>query len=304
MTPEAERLVMEKVQDINAEGTAFSNVFAGEGNLDFTDRRVEMMQVLKEGLLGTPHGSQGGWDERSRTAESIKSSWAKNARKTKKGTVHFNIVGRIRGKDKGEFKMHKSQYVGDDGGEGLNRYPRNNMAVIIDISNYKELPYSEPDKTEHNRTFKPNDHDVFKQIKPNNPDYARYRGYVDDQDKMIPTEEYGFVASFRVPPRNFKGIVFNAATRLTQAEINREPSEFYRSILRLNPYHGHANAIVRQKRVIEIRDMMFETYKEQPELLMPIYDIQGNLCWPIQMSYEGVKKFVAERDAKKPEGSK
>jgi hypothetical protein len=33
--------------------------------------------------------------------------------------------------------------------------------------------------------------------------------------------------------------------------------------------------------------------------IVPIYDSEGNLLWPKQMSYEEVKKFVAEREAKK-----
>lgn len=43
-----------------------------------------------------------------------------------------------------------------------------------------------------------------------------------------------------------------------------------------------------------------ERLKKQPDgNFAPLYDNTGNMLWPKQMSYEGVKAFVAERDAKK-----
>ncbi len=48
-----------------------------------------------------------------------------------------------------------------------------------------------------------------------------------------------------------------------------------------------------------IKEIEREIYKYKEKLLLPIYDIKGNLLWPKQMSYEEVKKFVAEREAKK-----
>jgi hypothetical protein len=41
---------------------------------------------------------------------------------------------------------------------------------------------------------------------------------------------------------------------------------------------------------------MLDVFKDRANLLLPIYDLVGNLLWPKQMSYEEVKKFVAERD--------
>ena len=41
--------------------------------------------------------------------------------------------------------------------------------------------------------------------------------------------------------------------------------------------------------------------KDKLDRLVPIYDKQGNLLWPKQMSYEEVKEFVAQCDAKDSE---
>ena len=54
-------------------------------------------------------------------------------------------------------------------------------------------------------------------------------------------------------------------------------------------------------RAQEIATIMQEEYKNKQELNLPIYDVDGNLYWPKQMTYEEVKKFVAERDKDKKE---
>ena len=48
-----------------------------------------------------------------------------------------------------------------------------------------------------------------------------------------------------------------------------------------------------------ITNKMTSLFKSQPELSRPIYDINGNLLWPRQMTHEEVRQFVAERDSKK-----
>lgn len=48
-----------------------------------------------------------------------------------------------------------------------------------------------------------------------------------------------------------------------------------------------------------IASKMIEIDKDKPQNLLPIYDSDGNLLWPKQMSYAEVKKFVEEMDRKK-----
>ena len=49
-------------------------------------------------------------------------------------------------------------------------------------------------------------------------------------------------------------------------------------------------------RASEIGKIELELDKEKPHLINPIYDVNGNLLWPKQMSYEEVKTFVSEKD--------
>lgn len=44
---------------------------------------------------------------------------------------------------------------------------------------------------------------------------------------------------------------------------------------------------------------MIQMAKKHPERALPIYNTDGDLLWPKQMSYKEVKAFVAQRDAKK-----
>ena len=95
-----------------------------------------------------------------------------------------------------------------------------------------------------------------------------------------PDPDYGYELRFRVAPRNFTGIIFNLKD-LVFKEAARDEN----------------NA----KRAKEIAEVLQETYKDKPQLILPIYDVYGNLYWPKQMSYKEVKKFVEERNKSKKE---
>ena len=43
---------------------------------------------------------------------------------------------------------------------------------------------------------------------------------------------------------------------------------------------------------------MKAVFRSKQDRIVPVYDTHGNLLWPKQMSYEEVKKYVAEREAK------
>ena len=73
-------------------------------------------------------------------------------------------------------------------------------------------------------------------------------------------EEIGFALPYRVAPRRFNGIVIN--------NCNDE---------RLIPM---------------VKGNMLEIYKDKPELMLPIYNMDGDLLWPKQMPYKEIKKLV------------
>ena len=87
----------------------------------------------------------------------------------------------------------------------------------------------------------------------------------------MPHTEYGFVLSPRVSPRRFEGLVLQADSELMQ-QITRQLSEI---ITKVN--------------------------KDKPERIIPIYDKNGNLLWPKQMTHEEIKALVGERDKNKKE---
>lgn len=61
------------------------------------------------------------------------------------------------------------------------------------------------------------------------------------------------------------------------------------------------NAIICPKKFYNLVVDEADHYYQESKNIVCIYDTDGNLLWPKRMSYEEVKKFVAERDAKKQE---
>ncbi len=94
-----------------------------------------------------------------------------------------------------------------------------------------------------------------------------YPRLVSKEGLVQPSSEYGFVLSYRIAPRLFKGFV------LSQDHM--------------------------EKATARLEKIMRETCKDDKESLIPIYNKQGDLLWPKQMSYEDVKKFVAEKKKEK-----
>ncbi|HLC71612.1 MAG TPA: hypothetical protein VJI32_06375, partial [Candidatus Nanoarchaeia archaeon] len=100
---------------------------------------------------------------------------------------------------------------------------------------------------------------------PNHPDIR------DSKDgKTTVDSEFGFVLGGRVAPRKFTGIL------LHPTKYGRHLKDYY------------------------LIDEWLRGIKEINDTL-PVYDCFGNLLWPKEMSYEEVKQFVAEREAKKKE---
>ena len=105
----------------------------------------------------------------------------------------------------------------------------------------------------------------------------------DDQGN--PVSEAGFILCHRVAPRLFSGIVLSPGK---ENPVKGEGAG--RNFIEDTDYAPHVQKIV---------DEMMEADKEKPELLVPIYDLYGNLLWPKQMPYEEVKKLVADREKEK-----
>lgn len=294
LSPEVVEKIMEKVQDIDEKGIAYSVVHTGKNIYEWADweglegsekemfiKKEEaqekecssgvLKKIFTEGLLGGPQG-----------AGITKEKWAIDIKK-KPLMVHFNIAGRAREHFENQYReIAQSNYV------RTFKYKRGSITVLFDINHFKEVePRCERLK---NRTFSVNDlysvfiygeqtakhrHELwrekFGELKPGDSEILKFSVFkamrkenlIDEEGRPKAHTEYGFELANRVPPRYFTGIIDD-----------------------YGPAENIANLLKEKKNFI------------------PIYNKRGDLLWPKKMSYEEVKKFVAKRDKKKEENEK
>jgi hypothetical protein len=286
LTPEIEELIMAKVQDIVKYGVAFSRCarFAKRreikerGREETANRDNEQMEkiksVLNSGLLGRALTK-----EYNKTPDKdLKTIWAENVRKNRDAVIHFNIVGRSTG-------LKEDLGGTGPGGLGLKSFysGEGSVSVIFDLTGFRDtsasftsqFPYDDMyHHTEHFKSFPGETHTY----RTNSP--SEYSGWKrGDAGYLESTAEFGFVAYHRIAPQRFRGLFLDRSRDEESKTWHVQDSEI--------------------KRLVQI---MTEVYKEHPDQLLPVYDNNGNLLWPKQMSYEEVKAFVEERDKSKTEG--
>jgi len=103
-------------------------------------------------------------------------------------------------------------------------------------------------------------------------DLGEFKSAVNKRGESMVDEETGFYLSPRIAPRNFKGFVMNLLGDLSEE--------------------------AKKTRVTAVVEMQKKVFQDKPELFIPIYDSIGNLLWPKKMSYKEVKKFVEEKTKK------
>ncbi len=295
LSPEIIEKIMEKVQDIDQKGTGYHALSDNE----------KLRSVLQDGLLG---------QEMHPNKSNIKlgKKWAKAVRKTHKSFVHFNIVGRaVLNQD--TKLSHDKQHLSEKREIGKSYYMGvpGKLAIMFDIGNYKELTgVGLPGEKSRGKSKS------FRM--------AFYPESIDKEGLPKPHSEYGFVISYRIAPRFFKGIVLYPGRESTEEEIRKELAKrkksyegykkrgkpFYypqisesyfdeekeRNYVKFMGTKEDENYLPHVKKLTQA---MMDVDKDKPERLIPIYDVYGNLWWPKQMSYEEVKKFVEERGKNK-----
>lgn len=306
LSPEVIEMIMNKVQDIERPGIAFSVI----KNIKFED-------VIKEGLLGSYEMPTKGM-----STDINKEDWAKRARKDRNSNVYFNITGRMAGK--------KSQSIRSSYWVSHSKLQQNNIIILFNISKFKEefpiFDRRDETKKSNNHTYRPiltyTGHQIeiieklFGQNKgleksregyDNNFDEGWYtrrsewekriRAFVEnisEEDKakvigqMDPDDENGFALSHRVSPRYFQGIV---ADFICDEDWESRARDHRRT-------YGY-NYPLFEDRVKPYLKLLLSENINHPERLVPIYDTFGNLFWPQKMSHEEVKKFVDEIDKNK-----
>jgi hypothetical protein len=228
--------------------------------------RGEIETIFQNGLLGQNR------ENRDRCQIADRKSWANEIRKNKKGVVFFNITGRS-DKELDRLNSGKSEEDTEISYSYFVRPQRKGTCYVIlfDISNFKEEGLDA--KKLGSKKYKP-DNVSGRDVEMG---YEDWKDTGFDPEKYFPysriNTEYGYVLSFRVAPKFFEGIVIKPSGPETKHKENM--STEVQKVLKLMA--GNKN------------------------VLLPIYDVHGNLLWPKQMNYEEVKKFVTEREKQKEE---
>ncbi len=276
LTPEQIEVIMEKVQDIDECGIAFS-VLPKRPDFDIES-------VFQDGLLGTSLKEHDGCAGHKITRK----EWI-TLREKQDAAVHFNIVGRM---DNSWLRRRLRDNPAEDIASSYWMRP-GKIAILFDISTMKELlPSGYRTDQQNANTFRgahgygdlvqtigwevvnrleelPRDTPMADpRVQEIIEDLREYEPYCDIPASCIIDQpsDTGFIACHRIKPAQFRGIVIHESELLC----------------------GTVNS-------------MRSSYADRSEKLLPVYDKDGNLLWPKKMSYEEVQEFVAQRDEKETE---
>ena len=194
--------------------------------------------------------------------ESDKEIWVKNTRTYKNSKVWFNVTGKMADDfpPLANFPIAESHWV---------RTSENAFIVLFDAKKFQEesprsLTGKNVDEKFNTKTFVMHE-------------YESIPGGIDGKN----CSERGFALFHRIAPRLFNGIVLkfkkqgkNHADRIVTDNVD---------------FLSKASVYI---------NLMTSGGQNDFKKLLPVYDVLGNLHWPKEMSYEEVKKFVAERESK------
>lgn len=323
LSPEVIEGIMAKILNIDQSEIGYSAICGLEKT---NPERME--SILSNGLLGQDFFTRENIGPRKNAQENAKRDFIEGIKK-KQAVAFFNITGRSGGlyvsdqNRSNPIEIANSYWVRDNRGGNMT------AVILFDISPFEEeeptrlrgKPKSGPgsDKErlfdQKNRTFRSDDNRPEEYLKwkatgfdPNEriKSYNDYNGGIDT--------EMGFVLSHRVAPRYFTGIVIKPFRSMLEEEIhqelqNRTNRYGYYSASDKKDFLSYANLErIEDERSDEllkeakrIAELMKKVSKGKINLLVPIYDVHGNLLWPKQMSYEEVKKIVTGREKQKEE---
>jgi hypothetical protein len=276
LSPEEIEKIMEKVQDINQKGITFSKIDfkwpmpvlpTGEGKLE---------SIFKHGLIGTTI-QQLDIERDTHVSTNVihKDKFVKSIKGKNRPDVFFHILGR--GKNIG-LHYDPKYYFEDEETMGdviYDKYTYDNVYIIFDISKYKE------DEIDGNKPLSSYTFSLYP-----GKDREIYTKRNKEGKLLSLDNDYGFRLSPRVPPRYFQGVCFTILDENTKNKKDWEQA-------------SEKSPKLIAKRAESIAREMQKGSKAKLQNLVPVYDVEGNLWWPKQMSYDEVKKFVEERDKDK-----
>lgn len=226
------------------------------------DNKSTVHNIFKNGLIGIPEVKHEKWTGRQR--RKYLQSLHENRQGTyESSTIWFNITGRTADFDQSSPK-HK-----EIANSGYTEQWKDSFILLFSQKAFHEVA---PAISQDEEALLFNKHFQY-QANLQKANFAR-PGYINEQGQAIPNSIQGFTLNGRVAPRFFKGIMLN--------ERSSNPSQQEQET---------------QDKKLDYLVSQMEKCKRK----LPVYDIEGNLIWPQQMSYEEVKQYVAEGDAKKQE---
>lgn len=290
LSPEVIEKIIAKVQDINEYGTAYSSI----SNAYTNDPEI-LESILKNGLLGRTADRDSGLSIYSNMPP--EKWYARNVKRNQHGQTYFNIVGRtdFKGDEDPIPNTPEMNYCSMSRTRAINFIFDLSYFHEADLNFYRKLLKGEIDTQEElvkkHRYYcadliQPGANDMTKRQfeeslkKLINLYYEKDPGKAEKVEDIKSPPVLGFVTKTRIPPKFFRGIIIGHASE--------------------SLYKNEEEIATEEKRRLNLAiTSMKKTYKDKLNLFIPIYSVNGDLLWPKQMSYEEVKKFIAERDAKK-----
>ncbi|MFC1615546.1 hypothetical protein ACFL21_00245 [Patescibacteria group bacterium] len=268
------RTVMDRVIDINKRYNPFSVV-----------RADKISEIFEHGLLGTSK-DQPGIKRENFYNETSKEAYLELIRRGICAEVFFSIVGRnVRDEAWEHQRIDQYNYYFKPG--------RDQIAIMFNLSPYEEtvIPGKDPLKCGEFSAYDGMEGD------------PRYLA-CDNRGRPKPYIEYGFRLSNEVPRSFFTGVLFNMRRELSEVEYEQRitelliknrssrcslPYERDESYLRKDESLSFVEETDHEKltqRANEIAQEMMKANQGMPSLMVPIYDIHGNLWWPRQICYK------------------
>lgn len=227
------------------------------------------------------------------------------------GTLYFTIQGR-EGKNKQDAL--KNWRRGNSGLTFVFRHP-NEEIFNLGVDNKGDLIRNRKLKFGQFSTSHYSNYDdilskwlvEYPDLKPDDPrigelvkrDGLSEHGYFNENNQTLGRHE-GFILPFRISPKRYEGLIvsfdgviyYEDIVEVGESEISDQ--ELFDRFIRFNKslQDGDQNAINKHFRnqINRTVRVMLESCKENPERIVPLYDNEGNLLWPQNITYEEIVK--------------
>ena len=317
--------VMDKIRDINELGTAFSSVGAyGRGRVV----KLQIIQaVLDHGLLGIASRTRAtvGDNPFAKSDEEVTTKWARDVREERDARVFFNIIGRYTRDD----VKTRPQFIKPLSDYEFIRGDRERCIVLFDLSPFsydsEGKRYNDPNAEQTNRKYHTSQGGgEVGRLGPQAPDDTgfnlsyrvpprMFKGIVykvapgevesssqatlDNKERAIGAEEKPTISSLLKQIYDISPDKETVIGPKARDYLNRSSLIFHMiAASDAETSKLSQNEPAMELRAQELANIMKNTYKDNPELLVPIYDTAGNMRWPMKKSYREVIIAYLERE--------